>query len=549
MNKISPLHQTYGSAKLKVAAYARISRDKLDLENSLETQIRHYTTIIRENPAWEFAGIYADDGISGSSIKKRNQFQLMLTKAFEKEIDVILVKSISRFARNVIDLLSTIQELRDSGIEVYFEKENISTFDTKSDAYITLYAKFAEEELVSMSRNVNWSNSSRMKKGKYYLNAAQLYGFMFDDGRNVIINEKEAKWVRDMFAMYAAGKNTAEIADYLEENNVVSISGNDRWASTTIRRIIKNEKYCGDVILQKTFTKDPISQRRIPNNGEKEKYIIRDALPAIVDRSLWELCQRKMKEHAELYNIGNKNCKNLTTPFTGFGFCPYCRNNYFRKFNRKTEMLYCSSNKSRLMCTESESVYIDDLKKIIPLLVKKLKVNEAELRKELLRVFGGGITYGNQTESLNESNEDIDDLTVQIDDLRSQLNNYNKYQGEAFDAIRKEIKKAISELENKIYLSENERITNIRPESRVASIIRELRKFPNEEDIGTYDFRRLFKQMIVINRDRLIFVIGSDDMDKLPRNPNSIPMLFVESYKYKVRSTTSTCYFGICINK
>ena len=139
---INTLHKiTYGH-KLKVAAYARISKDKTDLESSLESQIRYYTTLISNNTDWEFAGIYADDGISGATIKKRNQFQLMLTKAFAKEIDIILVKSISRFARNVIDLLSVIQELRDSDIEVYFEKENISTFDTKSDNYLTLYSKF-----------------------------------------------------------------------------------------------------------------------------------------------------------------------------------------------------------------------------------------------------------------------------------------------------------------------------------------------------------------------------------------------------------------------
>ena len=224
MNTIKPLHQLDANGKLKVAAYARISRDKEDLENSLENQIRYYTTLIGENQNWIFSGIYADDGISGCQIKKRNQFQLMISKAFNNEIDVILVKSISRFARNVIDLLSVIQELRDANVEVYFEKENISTLDTSSDTYLSMYAKFAEEELISMSKNVSWSIQNKMKRGLFYLDAAKLYGYMFDENRNIIINENEAKWIRVIFQMYLEGANTAMIADYLERNNVKTLT-------------------------------------------------------------------------------------------------------------------------------------------------------------------------------------------------------------------------------------------------------------------------------------------------------------------------------------
>ena len=367
---------------------------------------------------------------------------------------------------------------------------------------------------------------------------------MFDESRNIIINENEAKWVRDIYQMYVSGQNTASIADYLESNSIPTLTGNGRWSSSSIRRILKNEKYCGDILLQKTYTDGPITQRRLTNNGVKEKYLLSNVLPQIVSRELWEACQKKMSENATIYKIGKKNCKNLTTAFTGFGFCPYCRNSYFRKFNRKVEMLYCSSNKSRRMCTDSESVFIDDLKKIIPILVKKLKVNESEFKKELVKAF----SETNSDEGVSVSKE-INDLTSEIALLRDKYADYAKLDGDAFDSVRKEIKRSIEVLENKRILLENQRITNFNPESRATSIIKELRKFPDEDDIGDYDFRKLFKQMIVINRDRLIFVIGSDDMNNLPRNPNKIPMMFIESYTYKVRSTTSTCYFGICINK
>ena len=538
---INTLHKiTYGH-KLKVAAYARISKDKTDLESSLESQIRYYTTLISNNTDWEFAGIYADDGISGATIKKRNQFQLMLTKAFAKEIDIILVKSISRFARNVIDLLSVIQELRDSDIEVYFEKENISTFDTKSDNYLTLYSKFAEEELRSMSNNVNWTVQQNMRKGKYFLNAAQLFGFMFDENRNVVINEKEAKWVRIVFEMYSQGHNSAEIADLLERNGVKTLTGLERWSASSIRRIIRNEKYCGDVLLQKTFTENPLTQRRIINHGEKEKYLIENAIPSIVSKELWMKCQERMKQNAATYHIGNKKCANLKTAFTGFGFCPYCRNHYFRKFNRKTEMLYCISNKNRYKCAESESVFIDDLKHIIPILVKKLKDNESELRKALIEAF-----YTKEDDSLTK---EIAELDTQISCLRSKLDEYVDLSGPAFESIKEEIRKQINELSDKKVILENDRLMNVSPEGRANSIIKELRKFPEDEVLEDYDFRKLFKQMIVVNRDRLIFVLGSESMDNIPYNPNAIPMTFIERYDHKVRSTTTTCYFGIYINK
>lgn len=538
---INYLHKAKIGEKLKVAAYARISKDKTDLESSLESQIRHYTTLISENPMWEFAGIYADDGISGASIHKRNQFQLMIAKAFAKEIDIILVKSISRFARNCLDALPLIQELRDANVEVFFEKENLSTLDTKNDTYITLYSKFAEEELTSMSNNVNWTIKNKMKNGKFFINAAQIYGFMFDENRNLIINEKEAKWIRIMFEMYADGHNSAEIADLLERNGVKTLTGLDRWSPSSIRRIIRNEKYCGNVLLQKTYSENPLSQRRIINHGEKEQYLIEDAIPAIVTKDLWKRCQGRMNDNASTYKIGHKQCMNLKTAFTGFGFCPYCRNHYFRKFNRKTEMLYCNSNKDRFKCQESESVFIEDLKHIIPILVKKLKDNESEFRKELIKAF-----------ELKEDDSlitEIKQLDTQIANLRTKQDDYAYLTGDAFETIKNEIRKQINELSDKKALLENKRLTNLSPETRADSIIKELRKFPDEEVLKDYDFRNLFKQMIVVNRDRLIFVVGSDDVNTIPYNPNAIPMAFIDSYDHKVRSTITTCYFGIFINK
>ena len=541
MNSIKPLHQLDTNGKLKVAAYARISRDKDDLENSLENQIRYYTTLIGENQNWVFSGIYADDGISGGQIKKRNQFQLMISKAFNNEIDVILVKSISRFARNVIDLLSVIQELRDANVEVYFEKENISTLDTSSDTYLSMYAKFAEEELISMSKNVSWSIQNKMKRGLFYLDAAKLYGYMFDENRNIIINEKEAKWIRVIFQMYLEGANTAMIADYLERNNVKTLTKMDRWSPSSIRRIIRNEKYCGDVLLQKTYSESPLSKRRVINHGEKEKFLVEDAIPAIVSKSIWKRCQEIMDKKADKYKITHINVKSLENAYTNFGFCPYCRSNYFKKLNHGKRMLYCRSNKDRMLCKDSESVYAEHIDQIIPLLVKKLKNNESSFRKDLVAAFSDNNTA--------EIDNKIAVLDAQLTGLRQRLGECENMADLAISALKEQLKKNIEEVTSQKLILENERLITSNADSRANEIIKELRAFPDGNTVGDYDFRKLFKKMIVINRDRLAFVVGSDDMDKIPLNPNAITMKYIESFDYVIRSTGYTCHFGIYINK
>ena len=541
MNTIKPLHQLDANSKLKVAAYARISRDKEDLENSLENQIRYYTTLIGENQNWVFSGIYADDGISGGQIKKRNQFQLMISKAFNNEIDVILVKSISRFARNVIDLLSVIQELRDANVEVYFEKENISTLDTSSDTYLSMYAKFAEEELISMSKNVSWSIQNKMKRGLFYLDAAKLYGYMFDENRNIIINEKEAKWIRVIFQMYLEGANTAMIANYLERNNVKTLTKMDRWSPSSIRRIIRNEKYCGNVLLQKTYSESPLSKRRVINHGEKEKYLVEDAIPAIVSKSIWKRCQEIMDKKADKYKISHINVKSLENAYTNFGFCPYCRSNYFKKLNHGKRMLYCRSNKDRMLCKESESVYVEHINQIIPLLVRKLKNNESSFKKDLVAAFSDN----NTTEIDNK----IAVLDAQLAGLRQRLGECENMADLAISALKEQLKKNIEEVTSQKLILENERLITSNVESRANEIIKELRAFPDGNTVGDYDFRKLFKKMIVINRDRLAFVVGSDDMDKIPLNPNTITMKYIKSFDYVIRSTGYTCHFGVYINK
>lgn len=205
-------------------------------------------------------------------------------------------------------------------------------------------------------------------------------------------------------------------------------------------------------------------------------------------------------------------------------------------------MLYCSSNKDRCTCTESESVYVEHIDKIIPILVKKLKANEPELRKRLAEVFS-------DKETDNSLKEEIDKINGQISFLNKRLEEFSSLSGEGMEIVKNEIKNEIAKQTDKKLVLENEIITSTNPAARTEEIMRTLKRFPDTDSIGDFNFRTLFKRLVVVNRDRLIFVIGNDDLTKLPINYNKIPLEFIETFEYRVRSTTSRCTFGIYINK
>ena len=246
--KIKSLHPIPKDRKLRVAAYARISNDKEVLETSLAEQIKNYTTLIVQNPNWEFAGIYPDNGKSGSDVIHRKEFIAMIENARLGLIDIILVKSVSRFARNLIDLLELVREFRLKGIEIYFEEQEVSSLDVKADQMITVCAKFAEEELFTISENVKWRYAKNKKEGKYSL-PPNLYGYRTIDGK-ITIAYDEAKWIKTIYSMCLDGYGSSLIIRYLEDNHVPSPAGKPRWGHNTICSILRNEKYVGDCLIQ-----------------------------------------------------------------------------------------------------------------------------------------------------------------------------------------------------------------------------------------------------------------------------------------------------------
>lgn len=309
--------------KRRVAAYARVSTDLEDQKNSFNAQLEEYTNRIGKNPTWEFVKLYSDKGISGTSTKHRVGFQRMIKDALDGKIDLILVKSISRFARNTVDCLKTVRELRKKNVEVYFDKEAISTNDTKVDMMLTIFASFAQEESKSISENVKWGVRKRMAKGQRKMNVKTTLGYKTNHEGKVIIDESTKDIVIQVFNLFAAGYTYREIAQIMTDRGIKTGTGKDIWKVYDIDKIISNEKYVGDFVMQKTCVVDFLDHKVVKNNGVEEKYIFQNHHDAIIDRETFNEIQTLRKAK---FTKGN-NSSSKVNLISKIFYCERCLRN------------------------------------------------------------------------------------------------------------------------------------------------------------------------------------------------------------------------------
>lgn len=296
---INPLTRISNSTvkKRRTAGYARVSTDKDEQFTSYEAQIDYYTSFIKNHSDWEFVKVYTDEGISGLNTKKRDGFNEMISDALAGKIDLIITKSVSRFARNTVDSLVTIRKLKDKGVEVYFEKENIWTFDSKGELLLTIMSSLAQEESRSISENVTWGQRKRFSDGKVSLPYKHFLGYERGENKGdpPVVNEEQAKLVRRIYHLFMSGKTTGGIARILTAENIPTPSGKKIWQPTTIESILKNEKYKGAARLQKKFTVDFLSKKMKINEGEVPQYYIENSHEAILDPMEWDAVQDEFK--------------------------------------------------------------------------------------------------------------------------------------------------------------------------------------------------------------------------------------------------------------
>lgn len=282
-------------SKRKVAGYARVSTDSDEQFTSYEAQVEYYTNYIKSNPRWEFVGVYTDEGISGLNTKHRDGFNQMIADALDGKIELIVTKSVSRFARNTVDSLTTIRKLKEKGVEVYFEKESIWTFDSKGELLLTIMSSLAQEESRSISENVTWSVRKRFADGRVSVPYSMFLGYDKGPDGNLVINPEEAKIVVLIYQLFMGGKSTSLIAKHLTEQGIPSPGGKPEWHSTTVRSILTNEKYKGDALLQKTFTVDYLSKKMKTNTGEIPQYYVEGNHEAIISPEEFDLVQAEIE--------------------------------------------------------------------------------------------------------------------------------------------------------------------------------------------------------------------------------------------------------------
>ncbi len=292
--------KTEGAPKLRVAAYCRVSTDSEEQETSYEAQIEHYTEFIGKNPSWELAGIYADSGISGTNTKKRDEFNRLIDDCMAERVDMVITKSISRFARNTLDCLKYIRQLKDKGIAVFFEKEGINTLDAKGEVLLTIMASLAQQESQSLSQNVRLGLQYRYQQGKVQVCANRFLGYDKDEDGNLVINPEEAEVVKRIYREYLSGKSYYQIGQELSADGIRTAAGNDYWLASTLKKILTNEKYIGDALLQKTVTVDFLNKKRVANKGIVPQYYVENSHPAIIPRELFMQVREEMQRRARL---------------------------------------------------------------------------------------------------------------------------------------------------------------------------------------------------------------------------------------------------------
>ena len=287
----SPINE---KTKRKVAAYARVSTDSEEQLTSYEAQISYYTNYINEREDWELVKVYTDEGISGCNTKKREGFKQMIEDALAGKINLIITKSVSRFARNTVDSLTAIRKLKENNIECYFEKENIWTFDGKGELLLTIMSSISQEESRSISENVTWGKRKSMSDGKVSIAYTRFLGYDMDQNGKLVINHEQAKIVRLIFAEFLKGKSFYSIAKELTDKGIKTVTGKDKWCRQTINRILSNEKYKGDALLQKEYTVDYLTKKRNKNAGQLPMYYIEGDHEAIIEPDVFDAVQHEI---------------------------------------------------------------------------------------------------------------------------------------------------------------------------------------------------------------------------------------------------------------
>ena len=497
----------------RVCAYARVSTDSEEQLTSYSSQIKHYSTLIKSNPDWEFVGIYADEGISGTQVKNRTEFKRMIDEALSGKIDMIIAKSISRFARNTVDTLENVRLLRENNIDVFFEKENIHTLNLDSEMFLTLYSAFAQAESESTSMNVKMGLKAMMKRGEA-VGRCECYGYTWNkETKQLEINEEQAEVVKRIFNLYVSKYGGRTIAKILNRENILTYYGK-KWTQATISDMIENEKYMGDLCGQKFYVTNPLTHKRVKNYGEKEKYYVKDHHEAIIPRELWEKAQEVKKKRTINHTTGHDSNCSMRYAFSSKICCGFCGTNYTRKSANKTvngdytRYWACFQKQSDSKeCQDSVWVREETLEQIFVELYNSIVKNKYMTKAKLLDAI-------KETVKENDYQEQIRKIENEIEKLKNRLSNLVDLRldcsidKDVYENKQNEINEKIISLEEK----KNELLTFNYENNSMIEKIKKIEKIvlgPNT--IKEFD-RDIFESIV----DKIIVGEINDKQEKIP---------------------------------
>ena len=463
----------------RAVGYARVSTDKEDQKNSLEAQIEYFKAFIKSSKEYEFIDIYYDEGISGTSTKKRTGFLKMIKDAKDKKFDIILTKEVSRFARNTVDTLTHTRELKKNGVGVIFTIDNINTLDNEGELRLSLMATLAQEESRKISERVKWGQKQKQKAGVVFGTA--IYGYDLVDGK-LIINEEEAKIVRLIYTLYAEGNGLNIISDELNKRNVPTKRGMGKWENTTITRILENEKYIGKLVSRKFKRTDFIDWQVVKTNNE-ERFTFENNHDAIISEKLWNIVQEEKRKRNK-YKDEDKKYSNRYV-YSSKIDCE-CGSTYTRKLANKTTPFWCCriyGSKGRKGCSYSNTYREIFLDKGISMAYDELKKTKDDISDGIKNILKSSLKS-------NSNVNQIKNLTKEIDKLKKRLLNYQEMRADG--EISKDDFKKLSN-DTKVLITEKEK---------------ELNKLTQNDNIIIGKFERL---------DKFISILGhldNNDIDK-----------------------------------
>ena len=458
--------------KLRVAAYCRVSTENEEQASSYETQISHYTSYIKNRPNWKLAGIFADDGISGTNTKNREGFNKMIDDCMAGKIDMIITKSISRFARNTLDCLKYIRMLKDKNIAVFFEKENINSMDSKGEVMLTIMASLAQQESQSLSQNVKMGIQYRYQQGEVRVNCSRFLGYTKDENKKLVIVPEEAEVVKRIYREYLEGNSMLKIKRGLEADGILNGAGNKIWHTSNISKILRNEKYIGDALLQKTYTIDFLTKKRVKNNGLIPQYYVENNHEPIIPKDIYMQVQEELSKRRSPYTSpsGNKRTYSSNHCFANIVICGTCKEIYRRvHWNNRGKKSIVWRCVSRLENTgqfcDARTVHEKDIEESIIKAINNI-LNKKDCYLPILKNNIASVLN-------NEKNKELDNIENKLNDLQQKLLSL-VHSSSNYDDIAEEIHQLRDKKQDLL-------LKNARQEE-VNKRIEEMTNFLNEQD-------------------------------------------------------------------